>query len=231
MENRLQERVPLALEVEYRTASAFLVAFSANLSSGGVFVETDRPLPIGTDLALRFNVPGTGPLEVMGVVAWTRLPGEEAPPGMGIRFIEPVDAHYGDIIDDLVTSFHGLRVIVMAAGPTARSQLARAVRSILTTAEIVEAADSAAAESALAHDADLVVLHLHDGDAEGLLTLRLAKVGARRAIPVLATTRAEGMSDRAHELGADEVLEHPPAAADLQAAILRALGRPCRVGL
>ena len=72
MTDRVYDRVPLSLEVEYRTAGAFLVAYTSNLSKGGLFIDTDAPLGTGTELLLRFTIPGAGPIEVRGVAAWVR---------------------------------------------------------------------------------------------------------------------------------------------------------------
>jgi len=228
--DRVHGRVPLSLEVEYRTAGAFLVAYSSNLSKGGVFIETQRPALAGTDLLLRFTIPGVGPIEVRGHVAWMRPEAMDGkPPGMGVEF-EQLDEHHGQIIDEIVGSFHGLEILVVADGFQARAQLARSVRSILSSAEVVEAANSDAAEAALRGDPDLAILDLDTTDPpEGLYVLRRAKTARSRQIPVLALARDEAVRQRARELGADEAIPSPPAMTDLQAAILRALGRPLRV--
>ena len=58
MSDRRQPRVPLKLEVEYRTTGAFLVSYSVNLSTGGIFIETNQPQPIGEQMMLKLVVPG-----------------------------------------------------------------------------------------------------------------------------------------------------------------------------
>jgi uncharacterized protein (TIGR02266 family) len=227
--DRVFERAPVAIEVEYRTAGAFLVAYSSNLSKGGIFLETDRPSAIGTQLMLRFNIPGAGTIEVVGSVAWVRPTNLEGkPPGMGVEF-ENLDARHGEVIDQMVSRFKGLRVLVLAQGAHARALLGRAVRSILSTADVIEAADSDGAERALERSMDLVIIDLDDSSADGLLTMRLAKLTGR-PVPVIAASRELLSRERAKELGADEVLPAPLALTELQVAILRALGRPLRVG-
>ena len=87
MADRRQPRLPISLEVAYRTAGAFLVSYSINLSKGGIFLETATPLSIGEQLTLKFDVPGVGPLEVVGTVAWVRSGSHDGlPDGMGIQF-------------------------------------------------------------------------------------------------------------------------------------------------
>jgi len=228
--DRVHDRIPLSLEVEYRTAGAFLVAYTSNLSKGGLFIETDTPLVIGTELMLRFTIPGSGPIEVRGNVAWVRPELMEGkPPGMGVEF-EHLDARHGQIIDQIVGGFQGLEILVVASGFQARAQLTRSVRSVLSTADVVEAANSDGAEAALHDDPDLAIVDLDVSDAsEGLYVVRRAKTASHRQIPVIVIARDELTGQRAKELGADEILPAPLAVADLQASILRALGRPLRV--
>lgn len=229
MTDRVHDRIPLFLEVEYRTAGAFLVAYSSNLSKGGLFIDTDRPLTIGTELVLRFAIPGSGRIEVRGVVAWVRpVAVDGKPAGMGVEF-EQLDARHGEVIDAIVGGFDGLSIMVVAASMNARALLSRAVRSILSSAAVVEAATADAAEAALTDGVDLAIIDLDDPDAgEGLYALRLAKT-VKDQLPVIAAGRDDDARQRARDLGADEVLPTPLVLTDLQAAILRALGRPVRI--
>jgi uncharacterized protein (TIGR02266 family) len=228
--DRVFDRVPLSIEVEYRTAGAFLVAYTSNLSKGGLFIETDRPLLVGTELALRFTIPDVGPIEVRGSVAWVRPETMEGKsPGMGVEF-EHLDARHGQVIDEIVGGFIGLEILVFAGGFQARAQLARSVRSVLSSAEVVEASTSDGADSALRGNPDLVIIDLDVADSsEGLYLLRRCKIGTQRQIPAIVIAREEAIRERAKDLGADEILPAPLAMADLQTSILRALGRPLRV--
>ena len=47
MSDREHDRIPFSMQVEFRTASSFLVAYSVNLSRGGMFIETDAEVPMG----------------------------------------------------------------------------------------------------------------------------------------------------------------------------------------
>jgi uncharacterized protein (TIGR02266 family) len=69
-DNRRNARVPIALELEYRSAGAFLVAYTTNLSKGGIFVDTTAPLPIGTVVSMRLRAPNMPVCELHGTVAW-----------------------------------------------------------------------------------------------------------------------------------------------------------------
>ena len=130
MTDRKHERVPARLEVEFRNASAFLVAYSTNLSRGGMFVETNDPLPVGHQLTLRFAVPTLPTIEVTGVIAWVQAWGtNEHEKGMGIRF-EHIDERHGDLIDRLVGAFRGVRVVVMSGDDSMSGQLFEATVTV-----------------------------------------------------------------------------------------------------
>jgi uncharacterized protein (TIGR02266 family) len=229
--DRRQPRLPIKLEVEYRTAGAFLVSYSVNLSKGGVFLETGTPLPVGSQLQLAFEVPGAGALEVTGVVAWVRQGSFDGlPDGMGVQF-ENLDEQYGGLIDGLVRNFIGLTVLVVAASPDRLSLLARYVRSIISC-EILEATDEPVAEVALEGGPDLVVVDLDLRSELGMKTILAAKArdaAINHSTPVIilagsAEARAQGKA-----AGADESLATPPSFQELQAAVIKTLSRPSAV--
>jgi len=91
-ENRQHERAPIKLELNYRDATGgnFLFEHATNISHGGLFIETQHPLPIGARLVVRFQPPGgADDLQLDGEVMWVNpwVDGGENPnPGMGIRF-------------------------------------------------------------------------------------------------------------------------------------------------
>jgi type IV pilus assembly protein PilZ len=229
VDDRVYERVPLAIEVAYRTAGAFLVSYSSNLSKGGIFLDTPTPVPEGTELTLRFTIPPSEVIEVRGRVKWVRSASVDGQPaGMGVEF-EHLDARHGDVIDGIVSRFRGLRVVVLAKSGQARAFLGRAVRSVLASADVIEVTDADAADRIFQEDPDLAVIDLDDSAADGLLTVRLAKTTPRHPMPVIATAREETDQARARELGADEIVGAPLTIPDLQAAVVRALGRPVRV--
>ena len=229
--DRRLPRLPIKLEVEYRTAGAFLVSYSVNLSKGGIFIETASPLPVGSQLSLMFEVPGAGALEVSGLVAWVRQGSFDGlPDGMGIQF-DNLDERYGSVIDGLVRDFMGLTVLVVAASPDRLALLGRYVRSIISC-EILEATDEPVAEVALESGPDLVVVDLDVRGELGMKTILAAKAreaATQHTTPVIllaghADTRAQGKA-----AGADEALATPPSYQDLQAAVIRTLSRPAAV--
>ena len=100
-ERRNQPRAPIDLQVEYKRLNTFFYDYTKNISKGGTFIKTERPLPIGTMFLFRLFVPRLEqPLVLHGEVRWIvklageveAAPGAVAPenssdPGMGIRFV------------------------------------------------------------------------------------------------------------------------------------------------
>ena len=84
-------RVPTHLRVRFTRGSTIDVSATKEISEGGLFLTTRRPLAPGTPLHLEIegNEPGA-PIEVEGTVAWVRRADDEkGPAGMGIRFDHP----------------------------------------------------------------------------------------------------------------------------------------------
>ena len=84
---RLQHELPVA----YRSVGGFITDWATNISRGGVFINTRKPLPVGTIVKLIIQLPGTGfPFDITGRVArvaeWDNS--LNVAPGMGIEFTE-----------------------------------------------------------------------------------------------------------------------------------------------
>jgi type IV pilus assembly protein PilZ len=89
-EDRRELRAPIELKVEYKRVNTFFADYTKNISRGGTFISTTRPLPVGTEFLFSLTVPGmVEPLRLRGKVIWTN-DAETAtaanPPGMGIEF-------------------------------------------------------------------------------------------------------------------------------------------------
>jgi len=90
LERRRNDRFEVTWQVDCETEDTFLYAYITNISEMGIFVKTDKPLPVGTQLVLRFAPPAAEESFVLsGIVQWinpVRPLGENLNPGMGIRF-------------------------------------------------------------------------------------------------------------------------------------------------
>lgn len=85
-DRRADERVAVALRVDYDDADDLLADYTENLSNGGACVAGNRLLPEGTQVRLALSFPGLiEPIRIDGVVRWSRS-GDE--PMIGIEFGE-----------------------------------------------------------------------------------------------------------------------------------------------
>lgn len=88
---RIAPRVPIVLAVEYKRLNAFFAYYTHNISRGGTFIATSKPLPLGTVFVFKLVLPGLpDPLELQGRVAHvvtTEEATESLPAGMGIEFV------------------------------------------------------------------------------------------------------------------------------------------------
>mgnify|MGYP006271155439 FL=1 len=92
-DRREHPRAPIELKVEYKKMNTFFADYTKNISKGGTFIKTERPLPVGTEFIFKLTLPKReAPFELKGQVVWTNQASEIQRPdveemGMGIRFI------------------------------------------------------------------------------------------------------------------------------------------------
>lgn len=115
-EKRDNPRAPIELKVEYKKLNTFFADYTKNISKGGTFIKTDRPLPNGTEFLFKLALPQrNAPFELRGAVIWTNRPNEMQEPsnpnmGMGIRFVFEDDAERNQFeseVEDLMVSSLG----------------------------------------------------------------------------------------------------------------------------
>jgi uncharacterized protein (TIGR02266 family) len=89
-------RAKVDVPVEVVTADESFGGACKNIGTGGLFVATERPCRVGTQLAVKLTLPAhVRPISVGAEVRWTREgePSETEPSGMGLRFVNlPVGA-------------------------------------------------------------------------------------------------------------------------------------------
>ena len=94
-ESRQHPRAPIELKVDYKKMNSFFADYTKNISKGGTFIKTKKPLPIGTRFLFKLTIPNRpAPFELLGEVVWSKADAEE--PGMGIRFIYSTDSQRGE---------------------------------------------------------------------------------------------------------------------------------------
>jgi len=91
---RATPRLPIRLLVRYGLENQqTLHDYTINLSVGGIFLETEVLLPVGTGVTFEFFIPGTSqPVIGKGEVSWVNPASHpvkaELPPGLGVRFTD-----------------------------------------------------------------------------------------------------------------------------------------------
>jgi type IV pilus assembly protein PilZ len=87
---RSSERHAITLRVDYKRMNTFFADYAKNISKGGTFIRTGKPLDVGTEFVFVLSIPGqSDQLQLLGQVMWTvdeARATEDQPAGMGIRF-------------------------------------------------------------------------------------------------------------------------------------------------
>lgn len=92
--DRIAPRVDARLQVRYGAGlQRELADYCLNISTGGVFLETEKPLPAGSPLSLEFRLPNRSESIISKArVAWINHPDrvikKQLPPGMGVQFLD-----------------------------------------------------------------------------------------------------------------------------------------------
>jgi type IV pilus assembly protein PilZ len=111
-DRREHARRSIELKVEYKRLNAFFADYTRNISNGGTFIRTDKPLGVGTEFVFKLAVPRLEePLSIRGQVKWVIQPGHpEEEPGMGIKFLYRDQAErrvVEEIVEKLMTESLG----------------------------------------------------------------------------------------------------------------------------
>ena len=118
-ERRSDMRRPIELKVEYKRLNTFFADYTKNISRGGTFIKTARPLPIGTEFLFKLYIPGRGePLtihgEVQRIVTGQDIDGDGTPDqGMAIKFVYrqgDAQAEIARVVEGIMTDSLGPRL-------------------------------------------------------------------------------------------------------------------------
>lgn len=225
-EKRRHARADVTLLVEYQDADDLVGDYTDNLSGGGTFVATARPLPEGTRVRLALSFPGLlEPIHVDGVVRWNRsasdaAEGEDA--GVGIEFepgegrdrlaavIERVRSRDPKLIASVV------RVLVVEDNPhvadMVSSGLAGTSRRAADLTFLVETASNGreALELLRTRPFDAAIIDVYLPVLHGGHVIHALRTDLGLAIPVIAVSAGGPTArDLALEAGADIFIDKP----------------------
>ena len=89
---RAHDRYEVTIPVDCTTQHLFVSNHVSNISKGGLFIRSDKPLPIETEVTLVLRLPATGVcIRARGRVVWNYdMPKgtSRIVPGSGIRFVD-----------------------------------------------------------------------------------------------------------------------------------------------
>jgi type IV pilus assembly protein PilZ len=112
-EGRTGRRVPIQLLVDYKADGHYLFDFCKDLGTGGVFIQTAAPLPMGSSIDLTFTIPDSKEtLVAKGTVIWVQAPvaeRKELTPGMGVQF-QGFSGEQRKMLEEFVVRYHGQRM-------------------------------------------------------------------------------------------------------------------------
>jgi type IV pilus assembly protein PilZ len=95
-DRRVASRAAIELSVEYKRLNTFFADYTRNISKGGTFIRTDRPLDVTTEFVFALRIKGLEePLRLRGRVKWVvsvAAATPDSPAGMGIEFMYVNDA-------------------------------------------------------------------------------------------------------------------------------------------
>jgi type IV pilus assembly protein PilZ len=104
-ERRAADRAAITLRVDYKRLNTFFADYTKNISKGGTFIRTTKPLDVGTEFVFVLSFPSKeDQLKLRGEVMWVTAEAdadEQAgkPPGMGIRFLFAKESEKQDVLD------------------------------------------------------------------------------------------------------------------------------------
>lgn len=233
-------RVSAQFHITFKTVDALVVAYSANLSRGGLFLKTTRAMPVGSVISLVIQLPdGMGDLEAPCKVIFTRDGADGQAAGMGLKFIDP-----DDIIQKRIEWF------IINSSPDqselrAQAQLRRlnlvivdddhfqsdvAGAAFIARGDRVRIARDGLAGLALCIEStpDVILTDVQMPRMDGWQMVRLIRARpALSRVPILFLTSLSSEQDRlvGYRLGVDDYLTKPHDPQDLVTRVDRAVLR------
>lgn len=93
-DRRRFERAEVVVQIEYSTIDDLFSEFTRDINEGGLFIETEDPLALGTIVDLQFLLPGSSdPIKAAAEIVRLSDGSDGEPVGMAVEFDSlPADA-------------------------------------------------------------------------------------------------------------------------------------------
>jgi len=239
---RTQKRVEAPFRVTYQSVDELVVAFSTDISQGGMFITTDRLLPSGGVIRLQLELPNEGPvIGIIARVAYVRGPAEahlkDLRAGMGVEFLHvdggPIQRQLADYLTEQLDEAKlpdvaaSADVLIVDDDTTYRDRIASAM---ITCGHKIRTATNGldALGAALRDPPDLILSDVQMPTMDGWQFLRMVRSRqSLNGIPFVFLTTLGGDDERlkGYQLGVDDYIAKPFKDAELKARVSKVLSR------
>jgi uncharacterized protein (TIGR02266 family) len=242
-DGRQHPRVEASFHVHYKTVDELVLAYSADLSRGGMFLKTDQFLPINAVVQVKLELPdGAGEIPAICRVAFVRDRDTAAktgqPMGMGVEFLD-LDGEALQIIEHFIVALSGdaqpahkllarkLKMVVVDDDAAWRDYVA----SVFTArGDVVHTAPDGfeALALCLKQLPDVILCDVQMPRMDGWQFLRMVRARPSLAsVPIVFLTTLAGEEERlrGYQLGIDDYIAKPFSAEELLARVDRLVTR------
>jgi uncharacterized protein (TIGR02266 family) len=241
---RTGPRVEATFRVSYESIDQLLVAYSSDLSKGGMFLATEQFLPINAVIRVNLDLgEGSAEIPIICRVVYVRdHAGARAvgkPCGMGIEFLDLsaeclqlIEAYIAERISDgdaplAAPPARRLSVIIVDDDHGCRTLAAAPFRHRGDYVRLAPDGFDALAQC-LKETPDVIVSDVHMPRMDGWQLLRLCRARPTlSSVPFLFLTTLGGEAERlrGYQLGVDDYIAKPFRAKELQARVDRIVSR------
>jgi uncharacterized protein (TIGR02266 family) len=242
-DRRTAPRQPLHLQVEFESFDEFVSAYTLNVSRTGLFIPTEKFLPMGAVVSLDIALPEGGPkIHALARVAYVldaaKVHGTGREPGMGMEFLDVAGVPFADQIssylDDKAAATSDQRrrkpratVLVIDDSDSQRMVVIQCLRS--SGFEVLSAADGLEGlGTAIRERPDVILSDVNMPRMDGWKLLRMIRARPNLANTplIFLTTQSDDVARlKGYRLGVDDYLAKPFQGAELVARVERVLNR------
>jgi len=234
--------------VQYKTVDELVLAYTSDLSRGGMFLKTDEFLPINAVIQVKIGLPeGAGEIPAICRVAYVRdrdtAATQNLPMGMGVEFLD-LDREAVQIFEHFIIELSGsaqpaqkaiarrLKVVAVDDDPRYLEYLAQVFQG--RGDQVFTAPDGFEGLAlCLKQLPDVIICDVQMPRMDGWQFLRMVRARPSLAgTPVVFQTSQQGDDERVrgYQLGVDDYITKPFAAEELLARIDRLVQRTQRAG-
>jgi CheY-like chemotaxis protein/Tfp pilus assembly protein PilZ len=232
--------------VQYKTVDELVLAYTSDLSRGGMFLKTEEFLPINAVIQVKIELPeGAGEIPAICRVAYVRdrdtAAAQKLPMGMGVEFLD-LDREALKIFEDFIIELSGdaqpaqkaitrrLKVVVVDDDPIYSGHLEQIF--VGRGDQVFTASDGFEALAlCLKQLPDVILCDVQMPRMDGWQFLRMVRARPSLAgTPIVFQTTEQGDEERlrGYQLGVDDYITKPFAPVELLARVDRLVHRTAR---